>query len=358
MIRFRARQQWPHVLPQRVALRGVAVGTTVKGRPHQARSANDTLASDTLNDTLASDTLQSIGDSLVTTDLAGRIKYLNPVAERLTGWSLAEAAGKPLETVMILRSEATGEPIASIVDRCLREGRAIDLEDGVVLIRRDGTEIAIGDSAAPIRNVNGKTLGVVLVIQDESEKRRVGHRLSYEAAHDGLTGLINWREFERQLTRLIAGLRDASASHILLYLDLDRFKLVNDTFGHDAGDALLRSLGPVIGRHLRPSDTLARLGGDEFGVLLKNCPLHEGNNIADNIREAVEEWRFDWANAPLSVGASIGLLHVTEASGDVAAIMRAVDAACYSAKAAGGGRVHEFSSRRNAIPVLTAQVQG
>ena len=285
-------------------------------------------------------TLESIGDAVITTDDAGMIKYLNPAAERVTGWSLEEAVGESLDAVLPLISEATRQPVANTSARCLMEGRTVDLEDGVLLLRRDGTEVPIGDSAAPVRDASGATVGVVLVLQDHSEKRRVGHPLSYEATHDALTGLINRQEFERRLARVVTDLALTPSEHALLFLDLDRFKLVNDIWGHEAGDELLRRLGALLSRHMRKRDTLARLDGDEFGVLLENCPLGEANRIAEGLRVGIEKYRFEWAGKVFSVGGSIGLLPVTAESGGLATVLGAADAACQAAKDGGGNRVH------------------
>ncbi|HLB53684.1 MAG TPA: EAL domain-containing protein, partial [Gemmatimonadales bacterium] len=292
------------------------------------------------NNDQARATLDSIGDAVITTDATGRITYLNPVAERMTGWGALEALGQSLDAVLPLLSEASRQPVANSAMRCLGEGRSIDLEDGVVLLRRDGTEVPIGDSAAPVRDRLGATVGVVIVIQDESEKRRIGRRLSFEATHDVLTGLINRREFERRLTRVVTDLAGAAGEHVLLCLDLDRLKLVNDTSGHDAGDDLLRGLSALLSRHMRKRDTLARLGGDEFGVLLENCPLAEAERIAENLRAEVEQFHFEWDGKAFSISASIGLTPLTAEAGGIAAVLRAADAACYSAKESGGNRVH------------------
>ena len=292
------------------------------------------------NDTQAHNTLESMGDAVITTDPAGMIRYLNPVAERVTGWALEEALGEPLDAVLPLISETTRRPVPNTGARCLEEGRTVDLEEGVLLLRRDGTEVPIGDSAAPVRDRSGATIGVVVVIQDESEKRRVGHGLSYEATHDALTGLINRREFERRLARVVTDLSVETAEHALLSLDLDRFKLVNDACGREAGDELLRRLGALLTRHLRKRDSLARLGGDEFGVLLENCPLNEARQIAENLRVAIEQYRFEWEGRAFSIAGSIGLLPVTAESGGFATVLRAADAACYAAKYGGGNRVH------------------
>ena len=302
-------------------------------------------------------TLEAIGDAVISTDATCTITFLNPVAERLTGWTAEEAMGQSLDAVLPLISEASRQPVPNTAGRCLAEGRSIDLEDGVLLLRRDGSEVPVGDSAAPVRDANGATVGVVLVIQDESEKRRVGHRLSYEATHDALTGLINRREFERRLTRVITDLAAVTADHALLCLDLDRFKLVNDACGHDAGDDLLRGLSALLGGHLRKRDTLARLGGDEFGVLLENCPLVEASRIAESLRVEIEQFRFDWGGRAHSIAASIGLIPVIAETGGMAAVLRAADAACYTAKDAGGNRVQLERLTQNAGAISQAMAR-
>ena len=285
-------------------------------------------------------TLESIGEAVITTDTAGRMMYLNPGAERLTGWRTTEALGLPAATILTLISDATREPVESTVTRCLQEGRAVDLADGVLLLRRDGTEVAIGDSAAPIRDRNGVTTGVVLVFHDVTEKRRISRKLSHEAAHDSLTSLINRKEFERRLTRIVGDAAEAGVGeHALCYLDLDRFKLVNDTCGHEAGDELLRRIATLLSSHLRKRDTLARLGGDEFGALLENCPLDEAVEIAETVRQAIEEFRYVAGEHSFSLGISIGVVPITPTSGRMAAVLKAADAACYIAKEAGGNRV-------------------
>ncbi len=303
----------------------------------------------------ASVTLASIADAVITTDLAGTITYLNPMAERLTGWRTTEALGQPLNTVLTLISEATRQPIESIPARVLHEGRAVDLADGVLLLRRDGTEVAVGDSASPIRDRNGVTIGVVLVFHDVTERRRTVRRLSHEATHDSLTGLISRQEFERRLTRVLAEVAADATEHALCYLDLDRFKLVNDTCGHEAGDDLLRSIGRLLAGRLRSRDTVARLGGDEFGVLLEHCSLAKAEEVLGNLQQAIENFRYVWGERSFSLGASIGVVPITAASGLTADVLRAADNACYAAKEAGGNRVHV--ARLEAIPEVQEQVE-
>ena len=161
-------------------------------------------------------TLASIPDAVITTDAAGRITFLNPTAERLTGWRTTEALGQPADTVLTLISDATRQPLESIPARCLREGRAVDLADGVLLLRRDGTEVPIGDSAAPLRDRHGTTIGVVLVFHDVTERRRAARKLSHEATHDALTGLVGRKEFEERLARVLAEAAAGVAEHVVL----------------------------------------------------------------------------------------------------------------------------------------------
>src|SRR5207249_4712398 len=267
--------------------------------------------------------LASIADAVITTDVAGRITYLNPTAERLTGWRTTEALGQPVDTVLTLVNDATRQPLESIPARCLREGRAVDLTDGVLLLRRDGTEVPIGDSAAPLRDRHGTTIGVVLVFHDVTERRRAARKLSHEATHDALTGLVGRKEFEERLARVLAEAAAGVAEHVLCYLDLDRFKLVNDTCGHEAGDDLLRKISRLLSGRLRSRDTLARLGGDEFGVLLEYCSLTKAAEIAGKLERAIEEFRYVWGERSFSLGVSIGVVAITAASGRTADVLRA-----------------------------------
>ena len=240
-------------------------------------------------------TLQSIGDAVITTDSAGRIDYMNPVAESLTGWENREAQSRLIGDVLTVVDEATREPAESPVIRCLREGHVLGLAEHTVLVNRRGQEIAIQDSAAPIRDRGGNLIGAVMVFHDISKERRLHRALHFQASHDALTGLINRREFENRLTTAVEGARqDADSRQALLYLDLDQFKLVNDTCGHPAGDQLLKQVTGVLQSRLRGGDTLARLGGDEFGILLQACSLDQALRLAENLRQAIRDYRFVW----------------------------------------------------------------
>jgi diguanylate cyclase (GGDEF)-like protein/PAS domain S-box-containing protein len=288
-------------------------------------------------------TLQSIGDAVITTDSTGRIDYMNPVAESLTGWENREAQTQLIGDVLTVVNEATREAIESPLMRCLREGHVLGLTEHTVLVNRRGQEIAIQDSAAPIRDRDGNLIGAVMVFHDVSKERRLHRALHYQASHDALTGLINRREFENRLTAAVEAARqDAGGSRVLLYLDLDQFKLVNDTCGHPAGDQLLKQITSVLQSRVRGGDTLARLGGDEFGILLQNCTLDQALRVAETLRQAIRDFRFVWQDGVLGVGVSIGIVEITRETSSVANVMSAADVACYAAKDQGRNRVQLY----------------
>jgi diguanylate cyclase (GGDEF)-like protein/PAS domain S-box-containing protein len=288
-------------------------------------------------------TLQSIGDAVITTDSGGRIDYLNPVAESLTGWENREAQGLLIGDVLTMVNDATGESLENPVVHCLREGRMLGLAQHTVMIPRRGHELAIQDSAAPIRDRAGNLIGAVMVFHDVSKERRLHRALHYQASHDALTGLINRREFENRLTAAVEDAKqDPQARHALLYLDLDQFKLVNDTCGHPAGDQLLKQITGVLQSRVRGGDTLARLGGDEFGILLQDCSLDQAMRIAESLRQAIRDYRFSWQGGVLEVGVSIGIVEITHETPTVANVMSAADVACYSAKDSGRNRVQLY----------------
>ena len=243
-------------------------------------------------------TLQSIGDGVITTDSQGCIDYINPVAQDLTGWDVRSARGKAVTEIMTIINEHTRATVDNPVMRCLKDGRVIALAEGSVLITRNGDEVPIQDSAAPIRDRMGNIIGSVMVFHDTSKESRLFRQLSYQASHDALTGLINRREFENRLGESLKALhKDREQAHALLYLDLDQFKVVNDTFGHTAGDELLRQISETVQQQIRSSDVFARLGGDEFGILLERCSERQAMDVAESIRSAVEGYRFAWQEA-------------------------------------------------------------
>src|SRR5579862_8099383 len=288
-------------------------------------------------------TLQSIGDGVVTTNAASVIDYINPVAEDLTGWRLEDAMGKPVEDIFRAFHEETCEPLENPLTVAIRRSRAIKSVRPMLLIRRDGNELYVDSTAAPIRDGAGRTAGGVLVFHDVSESRELNRRLSYHASHDLLTGLVNRREFENRLERALKSAKARESSYALCYLDIDQFKIVNDSCGHSAGDALLGQVGALLKSKVRWRDTLSRLGGDEFGILLESCSLDEAMRMAETLREAVRNFRFNWEERVFRLGASIGVVPLTAESEDVASIISAADSACQSAKEQGRNRVHSFA---------------
>jgi diguanylate cyclase (GGDEF)-like protein/PAS domain S-box-containing protein len=290
-------------------------------------------------------TLQSIGDAVITTDAEGRIDSMNPVAESLTGWESREAQGRKIGEVLTVINDMTREPSESPLVRCLREGQVLGLSEHTVLVSKRGQEIAIQDSAAPIRDRAGNLIGAVMVFHDVSKERRLHRALHYQASHDALTGLINRREFENRLTAALEQAKqETQARHALLYLDLDQFKLVNDTCGHPAGDQLLKQITGMLQSRIRAGDTLARLGGDEFGILLHDCDLDQALRVAEPLRQAIRDFRFIWQDGVLAVGVSIGIVQITSETASVASLMSAADVACYTAKDSGRNRVELYNA--------------
>jgi diguanylate cyclase (GGDEF)-like protein/PAS domain S-box-containing protein len=288
-------------------------------------------------------TLQSIGDGVITTNASSVIDYINPVAEELTGWRLEDAMGRPVEEIFRAFHEETCEPLENPLTVSIRRVRPIKSVRPMLLIRRDGNEIYVESTAAPIRDGQGHVAGGVLVFHDVSESRELNRRLSYHASHDLLTGLVNRREFESRLERALKSARAREASYALCYLDIDQFKIVNDTCGHSAGDALLGQVGALLKSKVRWRDTLSRLGGDEFGILLESCTLDEAMRTAEQLREAVRNFRFSWEDRVFRLGASVGVVPITADNEDVASILSAADSACAAAKEAGRNRVHSFA---------------
>jgi diguanylate cyclase (GGDEF)-like protein/PAS domain S-box-containing protein len=287
-------------------------------------------------------TLQSIGDGVITTDQHSNVEYINPVASELTGWALEDAQGKPIDEIFRAFHEETCEPLENPMTVAIRRSRSIKSVRPMLLIRRDGNELYVESTAAPIRDGVGGVCGGVLVFHDVSESRELNRRLSYHASHDVLTGLVNRREFESRLERALKSAKARETSYAVCCLDLDQFKIINDTCGHSAGDALLGQVGALLKSKIRWRDTLARLGGDEFGLLLESCSLDEALRTAEQLREAVRNFRFVWEERTFRLGASIGVVPITADNEDVASILSAADSACGAAKEAGRNRVHSF----------------
>lgn len=288
-------------------------------------------------------TLQSIGDGVITTDAEGRIRFANAVAAAITGWSPGDMLDRPATEVLYLVNELTGERLADPVAACMRDGVPLTLASNTLLVDRSGGSRAIEDSAAPIRDRNGRVIGAVVVFHDVSEARALRRQLTYQATHDDLTGLLNRGEFERRLEAALHAAREVGETHGLLYFDVDQFKVVNDTYGHAAGDALLRQAAGLLGQHLRHNDTFARLGGDEFAVLLERCDMENTMRVAETLRGTIHGFRFAWNDKTFELSVSVGVVNITPASESVGQILSAADLACYAAKDMGRNRIHVYT---------------
>lgn len=302
-------------------------------------------------------TLQSIGDAVITTDAQSQVTWLNPAAERMTGWLSGEALGRPLTQVFHIVNEETRHLTENPISTCLAQDKIVGLANHTVLISRNGDEFGIEDSAAPIRNSSGDVLGVVLVFHDVTEQRRLSGEMSYRATHDALTGLVNRAEFETRLRRTLDKAHEERSEHALLYIDLDQFKLVNDACGHSVGDQLLQQVAKLLREAVRARDTLARLGGDEFAVILEHCPSDQAQRVAQQICDRMEEFRFVHGERRFRIGTSIGLVPVDSRWASTAAAMQAADTSCYAAKEAGRNRVHAWFDTDQAMHARHGEMQ-
>jgi diguanylate cyclase (GGDEF)-like protein/PAS domain S-box-containing protein len=295
-------------------------------------------------------TLEAMADGMISTDLAGRVVFMNPAAEKLTGLRAAAAVGLPVAQVFHLRSERSDGDLPCPVAACLANGVQVRVDDDSVLCAHDGPRRDIRCTASPVPGEGGALSGAVLVFQDVTQSRALQRQLAHSAAHDDLTTLPNRAAFERALSDTILAARHGQRSHCLVYLDLDRFKPVNDTAGHAAGDALLRQVALTIKGVCRSHDMAARIGGDEFAVILEDCTVADGKLVAEKIVRAIGALVFSWAGRDYSIGASAGVTAISRAPASPLGFMGEADAACYAAKAQGRNCVVAFTEMNRPQP--------
>jgi len=303
-------------------------------------------------------TLESIAEGIITTDNDGRLDYMNLAAESLIGTDRDDAVGHRIGELFTLVDDADRRPLGDPVERCLAMRRRVNMGRRAVMVSADGEqEHSVEITASPIRGPGSAISGTVVVFHDVGELRGLTQKMSYQATHDPLTGLINRREFERRLDDAMDSAHAEEAIHMLFYMDLDRFKAVNDSCGHLAGDNMLREVANLIKEQVRDSDFVGRLGGDEFGALLIGCPIEKARQIASDICNAIADYRFVWKDKIFNIGISIGLVEISHVSGSLQDVMSAADSACYVAKQEGRGKVHVYSARDEAIARERGDIQ-
>lgn len=284
-----------------------------------------------------------INDAVLAVDQECRITYMNMVAEQLTGWDIAEVWGAPVSDVYQVLDENGRQRVADPISICFRSRRSVRNQDTRVLLRRDGRDLLVADSATPLFDADGSISGAVMIFADISELRGIERRLEYEVSHDSLTGLINRRQFVARLQQVLD--QDADGQHALLHIDLDQFRLINDGYGYDVGDNLLKELSVLLLAQLAEGDSLARLDGDEFGIILENYTLERAKRKAKHLCSSIRDYSFFWQGKPIHIGASIGLVALHEQDQELPQILRMADSACYVAKQQGRNRVHVYQDQ-------------
>ncbi|BBP46751.1 hypothetical protein THMIRHAS_21240 [Thiosulfatimonas sediminis] len=287
-------------------------------------------------------TLRSIGDAVVVIDTHSIITYMNPAAEQITAWDHYLAQGKPVNEVMQLFDDTNKKPLENPGTRALRSSQVVGMSKNTTLVNRLGDTITLVDSAAPIIDRGGQTIGAILVFRDATEEYSLQQRLSWQATHDTLTELYNRTAFETELEKLIKlSAENPLHNSCLIYLDLDQFKVVNDTVGHTAGDILLNQIAVMLAQHTEKHGFLSRIGGDEFGILLNNFNLQQAQEFAEKLRYSISQHRFYWEGKRFQVSSSIGIALIHGNLSKTLILSRA-DIACYLAKDKGRDRIEMY----------------
>ncbi len=291
--------------------------------------------------------LQSIGDAVVVTDARGRVEYLNPPAQKLMGWTQQGAQGKDLAEVFHLVNAKSREHVLDPVALALREGRMVSQDGNMILLAHDGRELAIEDSAAPVRDERGQINGVVMVFRDITEQKNTQRQISQLVYHDHLTGLPNRRLLQDRVEKAISSSHRNDNRLALLLVDLDHFKVINDTLGHETGDKILMLAGERLKGCIREQDTIARIGGDEFVIMLAN--MHEASEAAVVAQKIIESLSSSYLvnAAELHSTPSIGISIYPEDGQDFVILMQHADAAMYHTKDTGRASYRFYTEEMN-----------
>jgi len=284
-------------------------------------------------------TLQNIVDGVITTDNKGKIDFINPTAAALTGWHQNLAIGQPLLTVLNLTDKKMNTCCSTIEDLAHYN------VESTMLNTRDNKQIDIEFNTSSLPSDDLHVGGLVVTFQDVTKSRKLTQTLSYQATHDPLTGLYNRMAFEEKLEAHINDSRNRKQTHVLCFLDLDHFKQVNDTAGHVAGDELLVQLTKIFSRHIRNSDFIARMGGDEFAIILENCDTEKAFDITEDIRNDIDEYRFEWLDKNYRVSVSIGMAIINQDAKNITQVLSQADQACYLAKENGRNLIKIYTDK-------------
>ena len=273
-----------------------------------------------------------------TVDGQGTVRSVNHFAAEQLGYTVEELVGRSISEI---HSAEEVESVKTHLAGCLDQPGELHRWE-TCKVRKDGVQVWVRETARIVDLDEENKTSILLVSEDITDAHLLSKELRYQASHDVLTGLLNRREFERRLERVLETTLGQPSEHALCYLDLDQFKVINDTCGHAAGDELLRQLGALLRETIRERDTLARLGGDEFGILMEHCSLKQARRVADAVREMISEYLFVWEGKNFRIGVSIGLVPINEASVSIADVLSAADSACYAAKDKGRNRIHMY----------------
>ena len=298
-------------------------------------------------------TLQSIIDGVITTDISGNITSMNPMAEQLSGWSKEKAHGKSITEVMHILDESTKARIENPIENIESRSVLDEPVSAILLQNASGIETPVEYVVAPMRRNDNAIVGIVVIIHDESVQRSLNRQLTFQATHDALTGLINRYELERRLKSILSSPPSEPIHNTLCYLDLDQFKLVNDTCGHTAGDELLKQITVMLQERVRDKDSFARLGGDEFGLLLEKCDVEQARIVAKDMIETIKQFNFSWEDYNFSISASIGIVDISADINTCEELLSYADSACYMAKENGRNSIQIYTTEDDKI--LTQQ---
>ncbi len=285
-------------------------------------------------------TINSISDSVITADVNGVIEFMNPASYKLLDYKKGFAVGKYFSDVFHLYSIESRDPVTELVTWCLESENKRCPPVEFYLKLDSGKEYIVEAILSGLFDVKGEASGVVILIRDITASKKRSNELSYLAQHDMLTGLVNRREFESRMERLLDDASLNDRQHVMFYLDLDHFKIVNDECGHAAGDKVLKLLAEEFKNHLRKEDCIGRLGGDEFGVLLVNCSLKSAQSVAEKMRQDIDDFTFEWQGRDFKLGVSIGVVAITAHAGSIKHLMEQADTSCYIAKQKGRNQIH------------------